>query len=366
MATQIDLGAVVPIGKGDWNPTTTYERANIVRHNNTAWICKVETSKGVEPSESSADWYLLVKDTSSVTSVNGMKGDVIVNTVTTPPTNDNSEKIANTKWVRTHTASIKPSVATDTTVGTVKAGTGVTISTDGSLNVNIADTSRQGIVQLNNAVNSTSETTAATSKAVKTAYDEAVAAANNASQVQNNLQNYIPTTDGTGNGPLRFNLYGTNDYIGGIFPVNDNNGKRLAIDTYENGDCGAYMELRKGSDTIIPGGFQIAARNIDTSITKQFIGNIDGHLIWDGKHIVRSINGVAAGPDGNVSLFVGTAANIAEGFYKTGTRIVLPNYGTWAYWEYINDKILSFKIGPGGFTVANENECARVIAIRVG
>ena len=32
MATQIDLGAVVPIGKGDWNPSTTYERANIERH----------------------------------------------------------------------------------------------------------------------------------------------------------------------------------------------------------------------------------------------------------------------------------------------------------------------------------------------
>ena len=76
MATQIDLGAVVPIGKGDWNIGTTYERANIVRHNSVAWVCKVESSIGVEPTEDSSDWYLLVKDTSSVTSINGQRGDV--------------------------------------------------------------------------------------------------------------------------------------------------------------------------------------------------------------------------------------------------------------------------------------------------
>lgn len=93
MATQIDLGAVVPIGKGDWNPSTTYERANIVRHNSVAWICKVATSLGVEPTEDSSDWYLLVKDTSSVTSINGMKGDVTIDSVLENPSiDDNSLK----------------------------------------------------------------------------------------------------------------------------------------------------------------------------------------------------------------------------------------------------------------------------------
>lgn len=102
MASQIDLGAVVPIGKGDWNASTTYERTNIVRHNSTAWVCKVATSTGVEPSENSSDWYLLVKDTSSVTSVNGMRGDVNINSISeNPSTNDNSLKIASTSWVKT-------------------------------------------------------------------------------------------------------------------------------------------------------------------------------------------------------------------------------------------------------------------------
>ena len=156
MATQIDLGAVVPIGKGDWNSSTTYERANIVRHNSTAWVCKVATSTGVEPTESSSDWYLLVKDMSSVTSVNGKRGDVIVDTVTTPNANDNSTKIANTEWVRRHVSNSKPPVATNTTVGTVKAGTGVTIDSNGAVNVNIFKGSKEGLVPSATSTNSNS------------------------------------------------------------------------------------------------------------------------------------------------------------------------------------------------------------------
>lgn len=99
MSTQIDLGPVLSVPKGDWNADTTYERLNMVRHNFAAWICNVATSKGVEPTEDSADWYLQVKDISSVTSVNGMKGDVVVETAETPPTDDSSTRIATTEWV---------------------------------------------------------------------------------------------------------------------------------------------------------------------------------------------------------------------------------------------------------------------------
>lgn len=59
-----------------------------------------------------------------------------------------------------------------------------TVNFDGSANVSIpttvvsATTSAKGIVQLSNATNSTRETLAATAKAVKAAYDKAVAAAN--------------------------------------------------------------------------------------------------------------------------------------------------------------------------------------------
>ena len=138
MATQIDLGAVVPIGKGDWDVSTTYERANIVRHNSVAWICKVESSTGVEPTEDSSDWYLLVKDTSSVTSVNGQKGDVTldlnIDTVETPSFDDNSKKPINSEWIRNATgnttlnaktadsAITSNSATTATSLGTIAVG----------------------------------------------------------------------------------------------------------------------------------------------------------------------------------------------------------------------------------------------------
>lgn len=66
--------------------------------------------------------------------------------------------------------------ATASTLGVVKPGTGMTVNAAGKLDVKKASTSNAGIVQLNNTVTSTSITQAATSNAVKTAYDKAVAA----------------------------------------------------------------------------------------------------------------------------------------------------------------------------------------------
>lgn len=75
-------------------------------------------------------------------------------------------------------------LATLSTPGIIKPGTGTSIAGDGSLNVNTATTSSAGIVQLNNTVTSTSTTQAATASAVKTAYDKAVDAAGAVSSIQ--------------------------------------------------------------------------------------------------------------------------------------------------------------------------------------
>lgn len=64
-------------------------------------------------------------------------------------------------------------IATASTPGIVKPGTGTSIAGDGSLNVDTATTSAAGIVQLSSATNSESEAVAATSKAVKAVYDKA-------------------------------------------------------------------------------------------------------------------------------------------------------------------------------------------------
>lgn len=74
----IDLGAVMMVPKGNWDTTVTYERNNLVKHNSAAWVCKVATSKGVEPTTNAADWYRLVEDSTGVSSVNGMTGEVTI------------------------------------------------------------------------------------------------------------------------------------------------------------------------------------------------------------------------------------------------------------------------------------------------
>ena len=88
MSIKIDLGSVMFVPKGDWQPDVTYERNNLVRYSNAAWMCRVASSTGVEPSKSSTDWYVLAEDTSNVASVNGMTGEVKIEVV---PTNHASE-----------------------------------------------------------------------------------------------------------------------------------------------------------------------------------------------------------------------------------------------------------------------------------
>lgn len=80
-------------------------------------------------------------------------------------------------WSETWTKIItEKNLATTSTPGLVKPGTGMTVDAAGALNVDRASTSKAGIVQLNDTVTSTSTTRAATANAVKTAYDKAVAA----------------------------------------------------------------------------------------------------------------------------------------------------------------------------------------------
>ena len=127
--TTYDLGTVLMVPKGDWSASVSYERLNLVRHNGTAWLCVVaagQTSLNHEPSANSADWEILVQDQSSVTSVNGQRGDVVIDesglvhkagtetitgdktfsgtvTAVTPSADDESDKVATTEWVKNTT-----------------------------------------------------------------------------------------------------------------------------------------------------------------------------------------------------------------------------------------------------------------------
>lgn len=99
--------------------------------------------------------------------------DIAYVTLPTPPDSSNTNTATTTEWVKRYAP-----IASSSKAGLVKPGTGTSVAGDGALSVDTASTSKKGIVQLSSSVSSTSETTAATSKAVKTAYDKAVAAFN--------------------------------------------------------------------------------------------------------------------------------------------------------------------------------------------
>lgn len=65
-------GRVLLISKGDWNAQTTYTGLDMVRHNGATWVCK-NTCTNIEPTEkNSANWQLMARDGTSVTSDTAM------------------------------------------------------------------------------------------------------------------------------------------------------------------------------------------------------------------------------------------------------------------------------------------------------
>lgn len=88
--------------------------------------------------------------------------------------------------------------ATAGTRGGVKIGANINVNSDGVISINDGSTSAKGVVQLSDAVNSTSTSLAATANAVKTAYDLA-----------NGKIGSVSLTSGTNNGTVKLTVDGT-------------------------------------------------------------------------------------------------------------------------------------------------------------
>lgn len=194
MSTQIDLGPVLSIPKGDWDASTTYERLNLVRHNSAAWICNVDTSIGVEPSEDSEDWFLQVKDTSSVSSVNGMRGDVEITTIQTPSDDSDDISITNTEWVRDRI---------DETINSTQSYTDNAISaaTTSILNTAAQDASNKATVAVNQALTA-SEAKFAAKETVNNLVDNVSTLTENDTVQNKAIANKLDKSGGTMTGPV--------------------------------------------------------------------------------------------------------------------------------------------------------------------
>ena len=162
------LSQTLPVNKGGTGATTSEAaRTNLgvppTSHASTA------TMYGA----GNATQYGHLKLSDATDSASGVSGGVAA----TPAAAKAAKDAADAAQSSADAAMTKAStLATASTPGIVKPGTGMTVDAAGALNVNTASTSMAGIVQLNNTITSTSTTQAATANAVKTAYDKAVAA----------------------------------------------------------------------------------------------------------------------------------------------------------------------------------------------
>ena len=163
------LSQTLPVNKGGTGATTSEAaRSNLgvppTSHASTA------TMYGA----GNATQYGHLKLSDATDSASGVSGGVAA----TPAAAKAAKDAADAAQSSADAAMTKAStLATASTPGIVKPGTGMTVDAAGALNVNTASTSMAGIVQLNNTITSTSTTQAATANAVKTAYDKAEEAA---------------------------------------------------------------------------------------------------------------------------------------------------------------------------------------------
>lgn len=135
-------------------------------------------STGTTHGVGNATQYGHVKLSDAVDSASGASGGVAASSAAAKTAYDKgveAKTVADAAQESANGAMAKAStLATASTPGIIKVGTGLNASSDGTLNANTASTSKPGVVQLNDTVTSTSTTQAATAKAVKTAYDKAV------------------------------------------------------------------------------------------------------------------------------------------------------------------------------------------------
>lgn len=129
--------------------------------------------------------------------------------------------------------------ATTTTKGVVKIGTNVSVS-NGTISVADATTSKKGVAQLSDSISSSSSDTAATSKAVKSAYDLANSAIKSS---QKGIANGVAELDANGKVPSSQLPSFVDDVIEGYY-YNSKFYKEESHTTIINGETGKiYVDL---------------------------------------------------------------------------------------------------------------------------
>lgn len=58
MSTQINIGRILPLFKGDWSSAATYSKLDVVLYDGSSWVAKAANS-GEVPDTSAVDWQMV-------------------------------------------------------------------------------------------------------------------------------------------------------------------------------------------------------------------------------------------------------------------------------------------------------------------
>jgi hypothetical protein len=380
MSTQIDLGPVLPILKGDWDATTVYERLNIVRHNSASWICNTAVSQGVEPAENSTDWYLQAKDMSSVSSVNGMKGDVEITTVQTPSDDSDDISITNTEWVRDRIDE-KIDNAYEYTDNAISA------ATTSILDIAAQDASNKATTAVNQAL-AASETIFAAKETVNNltnsinalteknaTQDTAIAAAQSTANSKQDKLGFTPIQQGGGVGQV-----GNKIYIGW-----SGSGLKCTVDST---DLGTLVRSVNGTAANAAGNVTLSKADIVeslgyTPLQTAPVTSVNGKTGAVTVSVpVTSVNGMTGAVKINVAGTKVNNAGWADGAWSAtvtpscgaqnnvgagsgGKHLVLPSGGTWAWCGGSNGVTAGVAAGGTGILYGDRDGPVSAMYIRI-
>ena len=149
----IDLGAVGYTDKGNYNPTTTYNKFNVVKYKGSSWVCNLDNTIGKEPTEG-IYWHTMMEGVAVATTEK--TGTVMPDGKTILV--DKDGKVSVPTATETAFGLVKPdgetitikdgvlsgqskvAIATTDTVGTVKPdGTTIKIADDGTISAESTD-----------------------------------------------------------------------------------------------------------------------------------------------------------------------------------------------------------------------------------
>lgn len=361
----LNLGKVRPVYKGTWDADTTYEAYDWVLYNGAAYIAITDAPAGYQPDSQAEVWGVFGGKGDK-----GEKGDPGTPGAQGPEGAQGAQGEQGPQGIQG-----EQGVKGTTFIPSVDADGNLSWENDGGLSnpdpINIKGPAGPSI-PISDALNSESSSTAASSKAVKAAYDKAAAAQSAANAV-------LPSQSGQAGKYLK-----TNGTTASWEPVPESVSLSDAVDSDSSTTAASSKAVKMAYDkanVALPKAGGTITGNLAINGTTTMTGN----ATVAGKNVVRSVNGSNADGNGNVSLNIAgtkvnkagyadsagkaSATDICYGVVAdTAGSLTLPGYGTW---KYICAYGTSCKGGqaPGGTTIRISNaegSNSGILAIRIG